>query len=284
MNKDLLSLKTRTKFREWMTGWVLREIDEEFQNVGLHVLPGFEPEVSGQRRALVEQYYAAIIFSSWEDVQRLLRVYESVLDAAEKANTDYHADLIKLLERDGFVLEEHRIVPKGGRLALNGIGVLADAFDAGYMRTQLSRIESSVDGDPSLAIGSAKELIETCCKTILSERSASIDSNWDVPQLVTATVKELKLTPDDIPEPTQDTANARKAVEAMKVMLSNLAAIAGNMATLRNAVGTGHGPDGRVRGPKPRHARLAVNATAALVMFLFETHVARVEKEKVGSV
>lgn len=68
----------------------------------------------------------------------------------------------------------------------------------------------------------------------------------------------------------------------MKVMLSNLAAIAGNMATLRNAVGTGHGPDGRIRGPKPRHARLAVNATAALVMFLFETHVARAERERVG--
>lgn len=282
MNKDLLSLKTRTKFREWMTGWVLREIDEEFQSVGLHVLLGFEPSVGGQRRALVEQYYAAIDFSSWEDVQKLLRVYETVLDQSEKSTGDFHGDFLKLLERDGFVLEEHRIVPKGGRLALNGIGVLADAFDAGYMRTQLSRIESSVDSDPSLAIGSAKELIETCCKTILSERGAAIDSNWDVPQLVKATVKELKLTPNDIPEPTKDTANARKAVEAMKVMLSNLAAIAGNMATLRNAVGTGHGPDGRVRGPKPRHARLAVNATAALVMFLFETHVARAEKEKVA--
>lgn len=281
MNKDLLSLKTRTKFREWMTGWVLREIDEEFQNVGLHVLPGFEPSVGGQRRGLVEQYYAAINFSSWEDVQKLLRVYETVLDQSEKSTGDAHKDFLKLLERDGFVVEEHRIVPKGGRLALNGIGVLADAFDAGYMRTQLARIESSIDNDPSLAIGSAKELIETCCKTILSERSAAIDSNWDVPQLVKATVKELKLTPDDIPEPSKDTANARKAVEAMKVMLSNLAAIAGNMATLRNAVGTGHGPDGRVRGPKPRHARLAVNATAALVMFLFETHVARTEQEKV---
>jgi hypothetical protein len=204
-----------------------------------------------------------------------LRVYESVLDAAEKANADYYADLIKLLERDGFVLQEHRIVPKGGRLALNGIGALADAFDAGYMRTQLSRIEASVDSDPSLAIGSSKELIETCCKTILNERQVAIDSGWDVPQLVKATIKELKLTPEDIPEPTKGTPQAKKAVEAMKTLLMNLASIAGRMAELRNAVGTGHGPDGRTRGPKPRHARLAVNSASALVMFLFETHVER---------
>lgn len=263
-----------------MTGWVLREIDEEFQNAGLHVKPGYDPPVGGQRRALVEQYYAAIDFACWEDVQRLLRVYESVLDQAENANPDNHSSYLKLLERDGFTLDNHRIVPKGGRLAIAGIVALAEAFDAGYMRTQLARIEGSVDSDPSLAIGSAKELIETCCKTILSESNVECDQNWDVPQLVRATIKELKLTPDDIPEPKQDTPAARKAVDAMKVLLQNLAAIAGKMAELRNAVATGHGPDGRVRGPKPRHARLAVNATTALVMFLFETHIARSEQSE----
>lgn len=278
MNKDLLSPKTRKVFREWMTSWVLREIEEEFNNVGLHVKPGYDPPVGGQRRALVEQYYAAIDFTRWEDVQRLLKVYESVLDQAEKVNPDDHASLLKLLERDGFTVDSHRIVPKGGRLALAGIVAIAENFDAGYMRTQLARIEGSVDSDPSLAIGSAKELIETCCKTILTECQVEYDPNWDVPQLAKATIKELKLTPDDIPDPKQDTPSARKAVDAMKILLQNLAAIAGKMAELRNAVGTGHGPDGRARGPKPRHARLAVNATTALVMFLFETHVARSEQ------
>lgn len=261
-----------------MAGWVLREIDDEFQSVGLHVRPNYEPNVSGQRRSLVMQYYADIDFTSWEQVQKLLRVYETVLDQAEKHNTETHKDLLRLLERDGFVLVEHRIRPKAGSLILTGLAAFADAFDAGYIHTQISRIQASVDSDPSLAIGSAKELIETCCKTILSEHSVAVDTSWDVPQLVKATVKVLKLTPDDIPEPSKDTQSARKAVEAMKLVLSNLAAIAGNMAALRNAVGTGHGPDGRVKGPRPRHARLAVNATSALVMFLFETHSARVER------
>jgi hypothetical protein len=277
MSGQIISLKTRKEFREWMTEWVLRQIDEEFQNAGLHVKPGYEPEIGGQRRALVEQYYAAIDFTCWEDVRRLLTVYETVLDRAERLPEQY-AKLLKLLERDGFTVENHRIVPKGGRLALAGIGALADVCDAGYIRTQLARIEGSVDADPSLAIGSAKELIETCCKTVLTERSIPVDANWDLPQLVKATIKELKLTPEDIPEPKQDSPSARKAVDAMKVMLMNLAAIAGKMAELRNAVGTGHGPDGKTRGPKPRHARLAVNATAALVMFLFETHLARIQE------
>ena len=35
---------------------------------------------------------------------------------------------------------------------------------------QYERALAAVETDPSLAIGTAKELIETCCKTILSER------------------------------------------------------------------------------------------------------------------
>ena len=39
---------------------------------------------------------------------------------------------------------------------------------------QIRRMKDSVETDPSLAIGTAKELIETCCKTILAERGQAI--------------------------------------------------------------------------------------------------------------
>ncbi len=43
--------------------------------------------------------------------------------------------------------------------------------DAGYVAQQITRMEVAANQDPELAIGTAKELIETCCKSILNERN-----------------------------------------------------------------------------------------------------------------
>jgi 23S rRNA pseudoU1915 N3-methylase RlmH len=48
----------------------------------------------------------------------------------------------------------------------------AKVLNANHLADQIRRLESSVQADPSLAIGTAKELIETCCKTILAERGS----------------------------------------------------------------------------------------------------------------
>jgi hypothetical protein len=51
---------------------------------------------------------------------------------------------------------------------------------ANHLAEQIRRLESSIETDPSLAIGTAKELIETCCKTILAERGKPVDGTSDV--------------------------------------------------------------------------------------------------------
>ena len=52
---------------------------------------------------------------------------------------------------------------------------------------------AAVESDPALAIGSAKDLIETCCKTILAEGGKPAKGTEDVLELVKATRTELKL-------------------------------------------------------------------------------------------
>ncbi len=145
-------------------------------------------------------------------------------------------------------------------------------FNAEYLSQQITRIEASIPHDPDLAIGTSKELVETCCKTILQERSVQFDGNWDLPKLVKATYKELKLTPDDIPD-------AAKAADAIRRLLSNLATVTQGLAELRNLYGTGHGKSATSRGLTPRHAKLAAGAATTLAVFLFETHEARSEQE-----
>jgi hypothetical protein len=137
--------------------------------------------------------------------------------------------------------------------------------DPGYVSQQITRMESAVSNDPGLAIGTAKELVETCCKTILAARAVEFSKNADIPELVKLTAKELDLTPADIPE-------KAKASETIKRLLSNLASITQSVAELRNHYGTGHGKAAGAKGLQPRHAKLAVGAASTLAVFLAETH------------
>ena len=134
--------------------------------------------------------------------------------------------------------------------------------DTNYVLGQITRMESAVDNDPGLAIGTAKELIETICKTILFERGQTLNGTPELPKLVKQTVKELKLTPDDIP-------NKAKASDTIKIILSNLATITKGIAELRNSYGTGHGKDAKVKGLGSRHAKLAVGAASTLAVFFY---------------
>lgn len=141
----------------------------------------------------------------------------------------------------------------------------AAVFDSRHMNEQIRRMETAVNDDPSLAIGTAKELIETCCKTILAERNVDIPKNPDIAKLTKTTLKELNLVPDGISDET-------RGADTIKRLLSNLGAIGNGLAELRGMYGTGHGKHGNTSGLKPRHAKLAVGAASTLCVFLFETH------------
>lgn len=155
--------------------------------------------------------------------------------------------------------------PKATRLSLDTARRVMETFDSDYIHRQISRMESSVESDPDLAIGTAKELIETCCKTILAERGKRVTGTPDIPTLTKAALKELDLVPEGV-------ADLAKGSEILKRVLSNLATIGHGLAELRGLYGTGHGKDAKTRGLQPRHAKLAVGAAATLATFLFETH------------
>ena len=159
-----------------------------------------------------------------------------------------------------------------GLSATPGLAAARNALtgaDLDYVSQQISRMEAAIANDPALAIGTAKELVETCCKTILTERGVAFAKNADLPELVSLTAKKLDLTPKDIPE-------QAKARDTIKRLLSNLATITQGVAELRNHYGTGHGKHAGTKGLQGRHARLAVGAASTLAAFLAETHDARI--------
>lgn len=142
---------------------------------------------------------------------------------------------------------------------------VADSLDAGWMQKEIERLEYAVETDPILAIGTAKDLVETCCKTILKKREIEYPRSADIPTLTKLLVKELKLVANDIPD-------SAKGAESIKMILRNLSNITKNIAELRGLYGTGHGRDGQHKGLEIRHARLAVGSAIIFIDFVTETH------------
>ena len=152
----------------------------------------------------------------------------------------------------------------GGRSVLRARTV-ADALDAGWMAKAIERLERAIDTDPDLAIGTAKELIEACCKTILTKRGILVTKSEDLSDLTKKVAKDLQLVPEGITDET-------KGAENIRLILRNLTQLTNNLAQLRGLYGTGHGRDGQYRGLQPRHARLAVASAVAFIDFVADTY------------
>jgi len=143
--------------------------------------------------------------------------------------------------------------------------IVTSALTTEYVMQQINRMQSEIGSDPTLAIGTAKEFVETVCKTILNQREIEYPDKIELQPLVKLTCQSLRLVRDSIPD-------SAKAAETIRNLLSNFAGIAQYLAELRNPYGTGHGKDANFKGLQPRHARLAVNAAQTVGVFLFETH------------
>jgi hypothetical protein len=270
---EIIGKKTRRELQEYFVGTTLRAIEQAFDDADVSCDLDFILTESGQRRGLVQQYYAMLDFSKWDDVRRFLSVYADALARLEQQFTGFneeyarrtHGIMVGLIRKDGFGFQNGCLVPVGAVPAASKLKEEAIKVDSPYLLQQIERIESQIESDPRLAIGTSKELIETVCKTILTDRGVVFDRKWELMDLVKRTREELKLVPDDVPE-------SARAAETVKRLLGNLGAIAQSLAELRNSYGTGHGHDGRARGLSPRHARLAAGAACVLAKFLFETH------------
>lgn len=200
-----------------------------------------------------------------EEAERLVQMYNGHL----KNDGFQIIEKMRISGKPVFVGRFMGIVKTPGLAAVSAAALVADSA---HVSQQITRMEAAVESDPALAIGTLKELVESCCKTILSECGVAVPDNADLAQLVKLTTKQLKLTPDDI-------ADRTKASDTIKRLLSNLATITQGIAALRNQYGTGHGKHAGSKGLEPRHAKLAVGAASTLAVFLVETHDARRMRE-----
>lgn len=142
---------------------------------------------------------------------------------------------------------------------------LKSSFSTEYMTKMINMMISSLDNNTTEAIGKAKELIESCCKTILKECSVVVMKDWKFQQIVNKTFEELHLLPKDVDVNSPMVASFKQVYGSLKGLINPLAAI-------RNAYGSGHGKDIHFTDLDSRHAKLLVGISCSLTEFLWETH------------
>lgn len=154
---------------------------------------------------------------------------------------------------------------EGGSSAIaKAADALKDKFSSEYMSQQIDLMVSMQSTNPTNAIGMAKELIESCCKTILDELGIEWSKTDDVPQLTNKAMGVLNLLPDNIQETDQGAG-------AIKAVLGNLRAIPTKLTEIRNPFGSGHGKSAAFQGLEERHAKLAVGSSITFVDFIWST-------------
>ena len=142
---------------------------------------------------------------------------------------------------------------------------LIEYFDSDYMEKQIKSMVDNMEGRPHIAVGKAKELVESCAKYILDELGMDYKQDIEFGPLTTKCFDALGL-------------NAKSQSKEMEIgqisakILGSQATIIQNMATLRNHFGDGHGKGKQYKMFPPRYARLAVGSATTLVRFLWETH------------
>lgn len=129
---------------------------------------------------------------------------------------------------------------------------------------QVDTLERAVDEASPLAVDLAKTLVETACKTILSDRGVPFSASAELQDLFRLTMQQLPLG--------GDTANGRVR-DAVGTTLNGLLTAVRGLCELRNRAGlASHGQDAYARSLGATQNQLAARVADAIVCFLFKIH------------
>jgi hypothetical protein len=259
--RELISRSTCGLFRDLMTGSTVGEISTAFQDEGFAPNPDCAYQDTSVRRALTQEYLEAVDWADITHIDRILRVFERLVASFEP---EHSRRFLNSLRRDGYIIDEDtgHIMPIGPQFSLSS---LRNLTDPSAIRQQLARIQRAIVDDPALAVGSAKELIDSTAKVVLAERGKVVNDKADLPILVRDAQQALSLHPSSA-TPGPDGS------DAVKKILGSVSGIAIGLAELRNrGYGTGHGPASSPVGLGPRHAHLAVNAAFTWCQLMLDT-------------
>lgn len=148
-----------------------------------------------------------------------------------------------------------------------------EKFSSEYLKNQIDLMMKMCDESPTDAIGKSKELIESCCKSILSRLGEFEGNTLKTSQLVKRTMNTLNI-------PDNTLYYDKEEEDTTKKIIGSLNGLSSSVNELRNQYGTGHGKSEKFKSLSRRHANLSVGASAVLVQYLWDTYLYKARMKK----
>ena len=142
--------------------------------------------------------------------------------------------------------------------------IVADHFDFDTVVREITRARDFVENDPEDAITAACSLLEAVCRSILIELKLELPKDISLKQLYRAVRGPLKLDPKTVDSPELISSDVRAILAAMASLVDGIAA-------LRTHAGDAHGKAAGTKRIDARIARLAINSSNSVALFLIET-------------
>lgn len=253
-----------------LTSTSMREIDALFDDRGVALGPP-QPKNNDEsvRRERMRRYLVTLDLSDAADAQRLTAVFGDVLQTfIQDGSVGWSNDnslrdkWVRILREDGFDVDETTGAVRMGRAGANLTEHALNALpDPQSIQDHLHRLGDSVDTDPRLAVSTAKALIESTAKCVLTARGQSYTRAAKVPALVNAAQESLGLAPKSVSDEDR----------ALRQALQSLVTLTQSVTELRNSIGIDHGAEEVPRWVRPRHARLVVGAAQVWCQLMLET-------------
>lgn len=158
------------------------------------------------------------------------------------------------------------IYPQG--FQLSACRELLDAHPESLrIREQVEALEEAMPDRPGVVVSFCRTIIETTCKTILTDRSVQVEPSWEAPKLIAEALKYLNLGPSE------DGGVDAKLRSGAESLVRGLNQIITGVVEIRNAHGSAaHGADAYEPLLDSRYAEILARATDAVVGLLFRTH------------
>jgi abortive infection Abi-like protein len=135
-----------------------------------------------------------------------------------------------------------------------------------HIEEHVQGIERAVVENPALAFDLARTLIETACRTILTERNVAFDIGDDLPKTFKATTQVLPF----LPPAARGEGKARKSLART---LNGLNTTVQGVCELRNAYGfASHGSASPRQTMETEQAALAASAADTIIGFIYGVH------------
>ena len=142
------------------------------------------------------------------------------------------------------------------------------------IREQVEALEEAMPDQPGVVVSFCRTIIETTCKTILTDRGVLVDAAWEAPKLVSEALRYVNLGPRD------DGGVDAKLRSGAESLVRGVNQIVLGIAEIRNVHGSAaHGADAYSPLLDLRYAEILARATDSVVGLLFKTHLGSAQRD-----